>query len=211
MRAENDLVNFFKNEHDVLISCFEKHFSIAKSSYNWKSLYSICKSQFEENHHAKEEQFIFDAVRNNSKIKSGGPLCTYFFDFHMTNPSLRRAMESTKKLTDLNLEPEWSLQMKEIRNLNLPLVIPGEDHEAGRIILRGIENLFSRGPSDQIHANIEILFKTYIDIQKEHFDREENCFFIMCKQLISPEKWEQIYVKMCSQYPIISDTNLTIT
>jgi hemerythrin-like domain-containing protein len=207
MKTENDLVNFFKNEHSVLLSRFEKHFSLAKSSYNWKSLYSICKSQFEENHHAKEEQFIFDAVRNNSKIKSGGPLCTYFFDFHMTNPSLRRALETTKELTDLNLEPEWSPQMKEIRDLNIPLVIPGEDHEAGRIILRGIENLLSRENSAQTQTKIEGLFKTYIEIQKEHFDREENCFFIMCKQLILPEKWEQIYVKMCSQYPVISDTN----
>ena len=207
MKTENDLVNFFKNEHSVLLSRFEKHFILAKSSYNWKSLYSICKSQFEENHHAKEEEFIFDAVKNNRKVKSGGPLCTYFFDFHMTNPSLRRALETTKDLTDLNLEPEWSPQMKGIRDLNLPLAIPGEDHEAGRIVLRGIENLLLRGPSDQVHAKIESLFKTYIDIQKAHFDREENCFFIMCKQLILPEQWEQIYVNMCSQYSIISDTN----
>lgn len=68
MKAENDLVNFFKNEHAVLLSRFEKHFILAKSSYNWKSLYSICKSQFEENHHAKEEEFIFDAVKNNRKV-----------------------------------------------------------------------------------------------------------------------------------------------
>ncbi len=208
MKAENDLINLFKNEHAVLLIHFEKQFSLAQNSHNWTLLHTICKSEIEENHHAKEEQFIFDAVKDSDRIKSGGPLCTYFFDFHMTNPTLRRAIETTRKITGLTFEPEWSLQMKGIRDLNLPLVIPGEDHEAGRIILRGIENLLSREISDQTHAKIENLFKTYIEIQKEHFDREENCFFIMCKQLISSEKWEQIYVKMCSHYPIISDTNL---
>jgi hemerythrin-like domain-containing protein len=206
MSAEIDLISFFKNEHAVLLSRFEKHFSLAKFSYDWGSLYSICKSQFEENHHAKEERFIFDAVKNNSKIKSGGPLCTYFFDFHMTNPSLRRALEATMELTDLNLEPEWSPQMKGIRDLNLPLVIPGEDHEAGRIILRGIENLISRESSAQIQTKIEKLFEIYIEIQKEHFDREENCFFKMCADLIPPEQWNQIYFNMRSDYIEIRDS-----
>lgn len=206
MKAEIDLINFFKNEHAILLNRFEKHFMLAKHSHNWTLLHSICKSQIEENHHAKEEQFIFDAVKENDKIKSGGPLCTYYFDFHMANPSLHRAIETTKKITGLTFEPEWSPQMKEIRDLNLPLAIPGEDHEAGRIILRCIDNLLSRVTSDQTQEQIEILFKNYIEIQKEHFDREENCFFKMCTNLILPEKWEQIYLEMCSQYPKISET-----
>lgn len=206
METEENLIDFFKGEHIALTTFFERDFKIGKETKNWHPLLSVCKRLFEENHHLKEEQFIFEAIKKNSKIRSGGPLCTYFFDSHMNHPSLNRAFELTKKLTGLNFEARWSVQMKEIREKNLPLVIPGEDHESGRIILRAIAFLLFKDSSTHTinHDKIETLFAAYIDIQKDHFDREENCFFRMCIDLISTEEWRQIQSKMNGAYEKIN-------
>ncbi len=206
MEINHALLEFFKKEHAVLSAIFEREFKLAQISKNWSPLLSFCKLQFENNHHEKEEKFIFEAVKNNSKIKSGGPLCTYFFDGHMMNPSLRRAIEVVKNQTGMTQEPSWTSQMRDIRDKNLPLAIPGEDHEAGRIILRGVEPLLHLEPTEHTHAKIETLFKTYIEIQKVHFDREENCFFRMCSDLIPPQKWNQIYFEMSNHYTEICDS-----
>ncbi len=207
MRSKHSLLDFFKNEHAALSAIFEREFKLAQGSKNWSTLHSFCKLQFEGNHHEKEEKFIFEAVKDNCKIKSGGPLCTYFFDGHMTNPSLRRAIEISRIQTGLILEPTWTPLMKAIRDKNLPLMIPGEDHEAGRIILRGVEHLLNLEPSKHTHAKIEVLYETYIEIQKTHFDREENCFFRMCSDLIPSQQWDQIYFEMSNHYTEICDSN----
>lgn len=55
-------------------------------------------------------------------------------------------------------------------------------------------------------AENESLFKTYFDIQRTHFDREENCFFIMSTDLIPVKQWNQIYFNMCSYYTEICDS-----
>ncbi len=202
MDTRSSLFDFFKREHDTLIALFEQELKKSKESHDWCPLHLLCENLFELNHHAKEEKYIFEVVKENSKIRSGGPLCTYYFDSHMTNPTLRRAMEATNQATGLVLEPAWSAQMKDIREQNLPLVIPGEDHEAGRIILRGIKKLLPTvtcgySLEDQ---KIDTLFGIYIEIQKAHFDREENCFFKMCMDLIPMEKWNQIHTEMCLNY-----------
>ncbi|MBK9294767.1 MAG: hypothetical protein IPM57_10065 [Oligoflexia bacterium] len=204
MEANCDILTFFRDEHLALMSLFNKEFLSAKRNYKWQPLLLLCKSLFEENHHEKEEKFIFEAIKNDSRIKAGGPHCTHYFDFYMTNPSLLHATEITTKLTGIKIEPDWSPQMKDILEKNLPLAIPGEDHEAGRIILRGIEHLLTTNGSSETHSKIESLFNAYIEIQKIHFDREENCFFKMCMNLIPPEKWDLLYSEMCSHYLIIS-------
>lgn len=193
-----NLLQFFKNEHKVLTNIFDREFVKAKQSQDWNSLYSMCQDLFENNHHEKEEKFIFEILKTNVKIKSGGPLCTYYFDFHMNNPSLRRALDATKKITGQTLEPNWSQLMNEIIEKNLPLAIPGEDHEAGRIILRGIQFQLSQNSTNipALGTGIESLFNTYFDIQKSHFEREENCFFNMCMNLISPSEWTDIHAQM---------------
>ena len=206
METEENLIDFFKGEHAALIVLFERHFKLGKETKNWLPLVSVCKRLFEENHHRKEEQFIFEAIKKNSKLRSGGPLCTYFFDSHMNYPSLNRAFELTKKLTGVIFDALWTVQMKEIRELNLPLVIPGEDHESGRIILRAIEFLLFKNSSTQTidHVKIETLFAAYLEIQKGHFDREENCFFRMCIDLISTEEWHQIQFTMNNAFEKIN-------
>lgn len=202
METRIDLLNFFKSEHLAISTIFDREFDLALQNQDWNSLLAFSKDTVEGNHHEKEEGFIFEAIKNIPSIRSGGPLCTYFFDSHMTNPTLRRAIEITKVQSGISLEPLWSNHMQEIRERNLPLVIPGEDHEAGRIILRGVELLLnSNNPASFL--KIKELFKVYLEIQKLHFDREENCFFKMCMHLIPPERWDQILLEMNRHYKTI--------
>lgn len=197
-----DVIEYIKNEHVALLKQFGIDFELAKQEGSWQRLISYCEESIENNHHQKEEQYIFSAVQNNPKVRSGGPLCTYYFDSHLSSPNLRKAQSLVKKLTGNEYAERWSPQMLEIRHQNIPLTIPGEDHEAGRILLRGANDILKlEGP--RMRTDLIEVFETYEEVQKVHFDREENCFLVMCKNLIPPAQWDQILIDIRANYPDI--------
>lgn len=198
MSKPNNLFEFISNEHNNLKLNFEKLLLFCKKNRDWSRLIQYCEKHFEENHHRKEEEFVFSAIQNIPQIRAGGPLCTYFFELHRNNPPLSRAINEVKRITGMELTPKWTEPMTRFQKDNLPLVIPCEDHEAGRILLRAINKLITESPQD--FEKVEHLFELYFEIQTKHFEKEETCFVPMCQGLMAPEQWSQIIIGMREKY-----------
>lgn len=212
-----DLEFLISSEHKTLLKLFDTYLSgcsdLASSDLaSWRSLIIWCSENLENNHHRKEEEFIFSAVRADPRIRAGGPLCTLYFDQQMIYSSLKLAQKTVKSVTEQQLEPVWTEDLKSDQISNSPLTIPGEDHEAGRILLRGAEILLEeeeKTPTLNQPASVEgaakqaalrKVFSVYRDIQVSHFQREENCFLKMCKTLLPAERWQEISERMLATY-----------
>lgn len=200
MKQQINLFESLKFEHRALLSLFEIKFHDAKRYGKWNTLIEFSQSHFEDNHHQKEELYIFEIIKNDPRIKAGGPLCTYYFDAQLAHPPLDTVIKLVKDLTGYSLSPEWSSLMKEIRDRNLPLLIPGEDHESGRILLRAAKLIHTENKSESINLKLEKIFQLYWEIQQNHFQKEENCFFPMCLSILKAAQWADTYNLMVSQF-----------
>lgn len=172
----------------------------ANLKINWVHLLQFCIDEIETNHHRKEELFLFSAVRDNPKIRAGGPMCTMYFDSYMFFTTIKVAQALALKITGQEFLPIWTEDLQLDRNSNSPLTIPGEDHEASRLLLRVAQQILEKEPSLKEHLFLNEILQLYIEIQKNHFQREENCFFPMCKNLLPPTQWQQIGEQMESRY-----------
>ncbi len=199
-----DLSQLLASEHKAMIAKFDHLFANCHSDRsNWLELIDYCDQSIECNHHRKEEDLLFSAVRDNPKIRSGGPMCSMFFDSHMLFSTLRIAQKISKDILGYEVLPEWSSGLKKDQDANSPLCIPGEDHESGRMLIRVAKLILQNKFETNYQAHLTTLFKSYREIQTNHFIREENCFFKMCRNLISNEEWDQISAKMLTDFEIL--------
>ena len=193
------LLQFIITEHTHIRERTRDLYREALRSGIWKPLLEYCEHAIEQNHHQKEEEFLFAAVAGVPELRSGGPQCTYYFEFHMSQPALKSAVALSKKVLGQELIPHWTDKMKEFRAQNLPLIIPCEDHEAGRLLLRLARALINEKNSDP--AKMQEIFSSYLELQNDHFKKEETCLFVMCSQLLSDADWDPILKKMRLAHP----------
>jgi hemerythrin-like domain-containing protein len=199
-------LNLLAKEHGYLLSMLEQLIARALNNVSsWKEVIIFCENYIENNHHQKEEEFIFNAIKNIPQLKGGGPQCTYYFGFQMSNPSIKQAITLVQKTTHQITEPQWTEKMLEFRKSNLPLVIPCEDHEAGRMLLRAAQNLEPNQSS--YNDSIKLLISTYLEIQKIHFEKEERCLFKLCSSLLTQSQWNEIIKEMRIRFPDIGPTS----
>lgn len=185
--SEKSVFDIFKNDHEQFKTIFSEGLNNLRLTKNLKLAYLLseyCNLFLETYHHEAEETCLFKKVAQNPKIKNGGPECTYFYDVQMANnPLLKVYRELGIKDYVIRTEHIPKAFEEEFKN-KLPVVIPLEEHIAGKILLEEIHNLISK--ESNIDRIIE-LFELYYNIQIFHFKKEESCFFEMCASLISSD------------------------
>lgn len=189
-------------EHEVIIKLFDQYFKTAQSNGKWDELIQLCENTYDKNHHEKEERYLFAVIKDDPRLKLGGPYCTFYFDYHMAAPPLQKAQELIYKITELKLQPQWSPLMEEVAKTKIPLLIPGEDHEAARMLVRAVNYILKDKP--EISAKIPELFKFYRELTESHIEREEQCFLKMCENLIPSSKQERLFSEMKNNYKSIT-------
>lgn len=147
------------------------------STINWLWEYN------ELTHHKKEELLLFSAIYNNSKINEGGPMCTLFIDSHLSFSPIEKCKKITNKI------PEIEENQKVFYDMNSPLKIPVDEHRSGKQILAHIKSNWDTLSEAQMNSYID----TYVGIQKKHIEKEENCLFHMCCELLTIKKADEIY------------------
>ena len=151
------------------------------------ALRSLCLVFLEEFHHRKEEDLLFPVIAADRRVHAGGPECVLHFDMQMRSPPLETARSACAAAGVPALEPPWPPGSQSLREENSPLVIPLEDHEAGRVLLRGIDAL----PPGSEPVALRLL-DAYRDLQARHFRKEDGCLFCMSRQLVDPGRWAEI-------------------
>lgn len=186
--SEKSVFDIFKDDHAQFISVFNGGINLLRTTRNLKIasyLWEYCRTFLEGYHHEAEESALFKVVAQNPKIKNGGPQCTYFYDVQMANNPLL-AVYRELNIKDYVIRAEHIPEnFKEEFSNKLPIVIPLEEHIAGKLLLEEIYRLINQdGNMDRIIK----LFEKYYNIQIFHFKKEETCFFEMCSNLISSDE-----------------------
>ncbi|MBX3041753.1 MAG: hypothetical protein KF789_13690 [Bdellovibrionaceae bacterium] len=182
-------------EHRAFSSAFSDLFSAIKDqgqTHLLHGLFVLCDDFLIRFHQMKEETLLHPLVRPDPRLRAGGPECSLHFDFFMTD----RPLERGRRLLASEKIPETSPLMLSADEQSdqasaSPLCIPGEDHQAGRLLMTALR----KQPEPSTEADLQRqlrLFQAFFRIQSDHHRREEGCFFRLCEELIPPLAWNQI-------------------
>lgn len=135
-------------------------------------------------HHYKEETILFNYLAEKQFVNSGGPLCMFFMDQYVLYPPLEKCKKISGKI------PELEEHQKKIFELGLTMQVPLNELRAGKEILRYTLNNWSALLHSERFKNL----KVYAEIQSEHLNKEENCFFHLCANILETEQADELLV-----------------
>ncbi len=176
------LFQILNDEHARILNILSK-LDISTSNHDLLLLSQELQSFAEIQHHEKEEKLLFTAIYENKKIHEGGPRCSLYFDLHI--------FENTKAQVEkiIGHALTRTAHQSVLLEKQTPLTIPIEEHQSGRELLVHILN--------RLHNNEDFLenkkkLEFYKSIQINHINKEKNCLYHMCAQLLSKESADEI-------------------
>lgn len=129
----------------------------------------------EMSHHKKEEILLFSTMAEKSRIAEGGPLCTLYFDLHMSDPPTDKCYQL------IGVAPTIEPHQQELIAKNSPLRIPLDEHRSGKEILQFLISHWSTLEDKKKEALVE----QYKTLSLQHIHKEESCFFHLCSDLLT--------------------------
>lgn len=175
------LFTLIMEEHKLVLSLLNKRRWINSKEGLFELIIDIIQT-IELDHHTKEEILIFNKIYEDKKILNGGPQCSLYFDFHMNKNIKKTIQDITQKNIVLN-----STQEKIYKN-STPLNIPIDEHAVGKTLLYFIFENFDSFE----YLKINSLLNIYTEIQLNHIQKEEKCFYYMCASILSVEQADTI-------------------
>jgi hemerythrin-like domain-containing protein len=139
-------------------------------------------------HCRKEETLLFAELLKHRKLSEGGPMCSLYFDTFINNNPLRRVQKSIDTEDEIHPTPEQQVYFKQ----NSPLTVPLQDHIAGQKLVEYILKLLQNDPSEKDYSLILPLLRLHNEIERQHFQKEETCLFIVAGRLIHFEGMEDL-------------------
>lgn len=135
-------------------------------------------------HHHFEERLLFKKAAEKEKIREGGPYCVLYYDQHISNPPIERIEKRINKKITLKAH-----QIDYYKN-HSPVCIPIDEHRTGEAIIKYMILNFEKLTDNEF----ENYFNEYTIIQKQHFKKEEGCFFCMISNLLSVSELDELLV-----------------
>ncbi|MGE3533668.1 MAG: hypothetical protein AB7H48_02435 [Parachlamydiales bacterium] len=187
-------------EHQIFLAAFEILFEKTKGEIEaeekmelFKSLFKLCKVFYEDFHEAKEENVLFPHLAADPSIYAGGPECVYHFDLQMQSPPLKIAEKACSE-SGLEARPvQFPMHLQDLVEAQSPLVIPMEDHQAGKLLLNAAAPLLAQPLETSSVRKLQTLFAAYQEIQVRHIRKEEGCLFCLTRLLIyQPAAWQKL-------------------
>lgn len=181
LTPEHRFFELLRNEHRQI----EDYLKLLGASDNNKACAEWLWLNAEMLHHSKEEMILFNYMADKKAVNSGGPLCMVFIDNYILYPPLEKCRKITGNI------PELEGHQQKIFDLGLTMRVPINEHRAGKEILRFTLAHWNELQINDRRANL----KTYIDIQRGHIDKEENCFFYLCANLLTAEEADRLFLQ----------------
>lgn len=154
-------------------------------------LIALCDDFLISFHQAREEDLIYPLLRRDPRLRAGGPECVLHFDFFMMDRPLERALRLCRRENLPSQGPRWSAEATEDQNTGSPLCIPGEDHEAGRVLIRSLQEAPPADSPASVESRLRLL-EEFLTLQSTHHRREEGCLFRICEDLIDENEWHEL-------------------
>lgn len=190
------LINRLIQEHRLIEGLIDQ-VKTSNSQHEKKIILKKIYSMNELQHHLFEEKLLFQYASEKEKIREGGPYCVLYYDQHVSNPPLERIeIRLQKKIS------KRSHQINFYKNQS-PVCIPIDEHRAGEAILKHLLVNFEHLSKNEV----ETYFNEYAFIQKQHFKKEEGCFFCMISHLLSAKELDEI---LALWPPLVDDDNVEV-
>lgn len=121
-------------------------------------------------HHHLEENFLFQALKDNPKIFQGGPRCGFYMQLR-----LEKGTPSTSRQTL-------------VVPASHPLSIPLEEHETGHFLIEEMKHALSTGAAQTLGRKIE----AYATLIRQHAQKETECLFLISKDALTAEQLQTL-------------------
>lgn len=178
LTVQHEFFELLRNEHRQIEQYLELLLKIDDNK--------ICAEWLWQNveltHHFKEETILFNSLIDSPRVNAGGPLCMLFFDNYILYPPLEKCKKITGRI------PELEDHQKKIFDTGSSMRVPINEHRAGKEILKFTLNNWGEIKLSERLKNL----KLYAEIQQEHLNKEENCFFYLCADLLSIKQADQL-------------------
>lgn len=187
------LIDRLKTEHQLI----EELINQAKSENDHKRQKILLKQLYhinETQHHFNEETLLFAKTSEKEKIREGGPFCVLYYDQHISNPPI----EKVEKLIHKKIQIKSTQQ--NFYDRRSPICIPIDEHRAGEALL----NFIILEHDHLSISEIDSLLYEYQNIQKQHFKKEEGCFFCLVNNLLTVAELDEI---LALWPPLVVDDN----
>ncbi|MBX3017380.1 MAG: hypothetical protein KF767_05785 [Bdellovibrionaceae bacterium] len=194
MSADSDFLALLTEEHRAFEAAATALWRRAKASgraEDFEPLRILCDDFLIGYHDEREEREIHPRLRGLPRLREGGPACTLHFDRFMNARPLNRAARVCARQGVAFPDPLWSVDASADIQAGSPLAIPGEDHEATRVLLRAIASQDLPDNAEGFSTRLA-LFAELIELRIDHHQREDTCFFPMCRSLVDPQTWREI-------------------
>ncbi|NJL25061.1 MAG: hypothetical protein HC902_07725 [Calothrix sp. SM1_5_4] len=144
--------------------------------------------------HLWEERVLFPLVASKPNIRSGGPHCMLYLDMHhVARPFERAAWACSRTSAKMIQIKDLPVHLRNFFSENSPICIPVEDHLAMRQIRdRAREILREKTVSFDVQSELLYLMRVYSTLLKSHFDKEDNCFLVLCRNLLGDNELAEL-------------------
>lgn len=145
----------------------------------------------EKYHQEKEEMTLYPLVAGHPRVNQGGPMCSFFYDYHMNSNPLIKTGQLVGKSINVNTFDFCPEHLKTYFVNRSPISIPLEDHLSTRMLLHFIRNEFESLINEPQQAKLRSALQLMSEIHEFHVQKEEKCFFLMCFNLFTEEDFEK--------------------
>lgn len=175
-----------KHQHEVIQSTFNL------VTQNWKKADMVnCALALNElnyqlsEHHEAEFELLFSKIWQNPKIKEGGPFCTYFFNFFMSEKPFARVARHINQIRDANnkiLGYELSEQLKPLFENNSMVCIPIEEQLAIRALAKEMNQVAQYWDEKNKNWFSESMNELQ-DLLQKNIEKEETCLWALARNI----------------------------
>lgn len=198
----SELLDLIQTEHKSILKYLSK--LLHNDTIDYKIAVDFCEDIIQNNHHFKEEMFIFDSVVDKPELLAGGPYCVLYFDDHVLHAPFDQVKRLGKKL-NIDARNDVSRHLISMYSKKTPLNIPIEDHESCRQLILISKNILSS--KEHSAQDLKSIFETYVRIQSYHFEREERCFLKLVNSITTQTEKEIILQQFKDpKIPFINDS-----
>jgi hemerythrin-like domain-containing protein len=170
-----DVIKTLRGQHQEILIKLERS----------EDLLSII-SFVEDVHHVLEEEALFPIIAENPMLREGGPMCTYFWGMEMEFSPKTPAQDLLRRLYEKGLEHPDGPQVFPWLHKSSPLSIPMSEHALSAELSHAIRKLSQEPEGGLAREFLSPLKNEYIKLLRAHIDKEDNCLFILCERLLSP-------------------------
>ncbi len=187
-----DYVPSLKNHHEDIRASLERSLAYWDQGLNEKTLLEVkTLHSLLADHHKAETERLFSLLKGLPQMNQGGPFCSYFFEFFMTNRPLARIENLIAQHRGQIIKILPAAEIEDYFSTGSLLTVPLEEHMASETLCSEILLSLQENPTTTSPWIGEAL-QTLRDIVHSNLQKEESCLWVAAQYALGPSTIENL-------------------